>query len=333
MSSVDTATVELVEAASAGDQDAFRRLFDKHRRQIHVHCYRMLGSLHDAEDATQETFLRAWRRLDTFEGRSSFSSWLYRIATNACLDALERQAKRVLPHDVTPPDDPAADVRPPTTEIPWLEPYPDVLLEDADPSAIVFARETMAVAFLAAIQHLSPRQRAVLILRDVLHWSASEVADLLETSVAAVNSALQRARDRLPAPPASRASDKEERRLVERYVRAWEQADVAGLVALLKEDAKMTMPPVPSWYAGRDAIGAFFQAQVFGPDAGETRIIPTRANRSRALAAYQWNPEEGLFRPLGLMTFAIADGLIEAIYGFADTALFRDFRLPESLAR
>jgi RNA polymerase sigma-70 factor (ECF subfamily) len=332
---------ELVGAASAGDQEAFRRLFDEHRRAIHVHCYRMLGSLHDAEDATQETFLRGWRRLGTFEGRSTLRSWLYGIATNACLDMLERRSKRVLPHDVTPAADPHADVQPPATEIPWLEPYPDVLLEDADPSVVVFARETIELAFLAAIQHLSPKQRAVLILRDVLHWSASEVAELLDTSAAAVNSALQRARAtlsrRAPAShldaAASRASDEDEQRLLQRYVRAWEHADVAALVALLKEDATMTMPPVPSWYAGREAIGAFFATHVFGPaGVGETRLVVTRANRAPALAVYHWNEEEDVFRPLGIKIFAIAEGAIATISGFSDTSLFPLFQLPPALS-
>jgi RNA polymerase sigma-70 factor (ECF subfamily) len=345
MSASDAATVELVGAASAGDAEAFRLLFDRHRRSIHVHCYRMLGSLHDAEDATQETFLHAWRRLDSFQGRSSFGSWLHRIATNLCLDALERQSRRVLPLDVTPAADPAGAPLPPATEIAWLEPYPDVLLEDADPSAIVFARETMELAFLAAIQHLAPRQRAVLILRDVLHWSASEVADWLETSVAAVNSALQRGRatlgERLPAShhdaPVSQASDEEERRLLERYVRAWDEADVAALVALVKEDATMTMPPSPSWYAGREAIRKFFQTSVFPADTkpvfGETRVIFTRANRSRALALYSWNDDDSVFSPLAIKTFAIADGAIQSIVGFTDPALFRDFQLPLAVER
>jgi RNA polymerase sigma-70 factor, ECF subfamily len=345
MAAVDTATAQLVTAASAGDEEAFRRLFDTHRRAIHVHCYRLLGSLHDAEDATQETFLRAWRSLDSFAGRSSFSTWLHRIATNTCLDTLARQSNRVLPRDVAVADDPRNAPRPAAPELPWLEPYPDAFLDEVDPAAAVFARETMELAFLAAIQHLAPRQRAVLILREVLHWSAAEVADLLGTSVPAVNSALQRGRaalaERLPPghrdATASHAADDEERRLVERYVRAWQDADVDALVALLKEDASMTMPPSPSWYSGREAIRTFFETSVFGsgprPLIGETRILMTRANRSHALALYFWAEEHERFLPLALKTFAIADGTIREIVGFTDPALFDAFRLPPVLER
>jgi RNA polymerase sigma-70 factor (ECF subfamily) len=341
----------LVSAARAGDQGAFRILFDRHRRAIHVHCYRLLGSLHDAEDLTQETFLRAWRRLSTFQGRASLRSWLYRIATNACLDALERQPKRVLPPAVVDADDPSRAPRGPVTEVAWLEPYPDVLLDERqetapDPGAALVARETMELAFLAAIQHLPARQRAVLILRDVVRLSAREVSELLDSTVPAVNGALKRARATLRSElpeshldlSSSRARDEEEQTLLFRYVRAWEEADIDSLLALLKEEATFSMPPSPSWYAGRDAIRVFLATSVFGPGGyhairGETKLLPTRANKQPAVAVYTWTTEDEAFRPQAIMVLSLTDGLIDAIVGFTDTSLFEAFELPPALGR
>jgi RNA polymerase sigma-70 factor (ECF subfamily) len=274
---------------------AFERLAEPFRREIKLHCYRMLGSLHDAEDLAQETYLRAWRNFDSFEG-GSFRAWLYRIATNACLDALasRKHAQRLLPDQRAP----ASTLMPdgtPATDVAWLEPYPDSNLEGIadeapNPEARYSSREAVQLAFVAAIQALPPRQRAALLLCDVLGWAAAEAATLLGGSTASINSALQRARDTLarrypdgrpPVPPRPSAAQQE---LLDRYLRAWERSDLEGFVALLKEDATYTMPPTPQWYAGRQAIFTFFE---WAWKAYEGfRLIPTGANRQPAFAAY-----------------------------------------------
>jgi RNA polymerase sigma-70 factor, ECF subfamily len=274
---------------------AFERLAEPFRREIKLHCYRMLGSLHDAEDLVQETYLRAWRSFDSFEG-GSFRAWLYRIATNACLNALasRKQAQRLLPDQRAP----ASTLMPdgtPATDVAWLEPYPDSNLEGIadeapNPEARYSSREAVQLAFVAAIQALPPRQRAALLLCDVLGWAAAEAATLLGGSTASINSALQRARDTLakrypdgrpPVPPRPSAAQQE---LLDRYLRAWERLDLEGFVALLKEDATYTMPPAPQWYAGRQAIFTFFE---WAWKAYEGfRLIPTRANHQPAFAAY-----------------------------------------------
>jgi RNA polymerase sigma-70 factor, ECF subfamily len=297
----------------------------------------MLGSLQDAEDLLQETLLRAWRALDGFEERSSFRGWLYRIATNACLDALKRRRRRLLPDALSPPDDPSAAVAP-TSDAPWLEPYPDVLLdahEAADPERRYEARETIELTFITAIQCLSPRQRAVLILRDALGFSARETAAMLETSPASVNSALHRARaavggrDGRSAADGERAIADREAALVASYVRAWEAADVDALVALLCEDARMTMPPTPSWYLGRDAIARFLAAFFAGDDGSDTHLVPTGANRQPAFAVFARRPGDA-YRPLALKVLTVERGAIAAITGFADPRLFPFFGLaPE----
>jgi RNA polymerase sigma-70 factor, ECF subfamily len=268
------ATLRLVEAARAGDDAAFRELVEQHRRAIHVHCYRMLGSVHEAEDVAQETFFRAWRFLDAYAARASFSAWLYGIATHACLDELRRPRPRRLPPDLFPPDDPKAEPASPRAEIAWLEPYPDALLDPAERAA---SRETLRLAFVAAIQNLPARQRAALLLRDVLGWSAQEVADLLGTSVASVNSALQRAR---VVVPAERPPEPVEEELAARYLAAWEAADVPALAKLLRDDVEMAMPPTPSWYRGRDAVAAFLAATL--ERFPGIRLVPTSANTQPA---------------------------------------------------
>jgi RNA polymerase sigma-70 factor (ECF subfamily) len=266
------AEARLLAAARGGDERAFARLSSPYRRELQVHCYRMLGSVDDAEDLVQETMLRAWRRLATFEGRTSLRRWLYTIATNACLNLLERQPRVVLF-----PSGDAAE-QPALARVSWLEPYPDTLLPDrgqADPQARLDLRESVALAFLAAIQHLPARQRAMLLLFDVLGWSVPEVAGLLDTSIAAVNSGLQRARAKLETQPAPRPTEEEERALVERFVEAWDRVDIEGIVELLREDAVMAMPPEPVWFDGRDAVGEF-------------------SRRSRPNAIYRGSPS---FRP------------------------------------
>jgi RNA polymerase sigma-70 factor (ECF subfamily) len=291
----------------------FAALVERYRPEIQVHCYRMLGSFEDSEDLVQETFARAWRSRASFTrgGPAAFRAWLYRIATNACLDLLRRRQRRVMPPDVVAPADPAKPI-PPPSDLPWLQPYPDRLLEPVappgdEPDAVVVARETIELAFLAAIQHLPPRQRAVLILRDVGGWSADDAASLLETSLDSVNSALQRARatlrDRLPErrtewARTSGPSD-EERELLRRYLDAHDRADAEALAELIREDARLTMPPIPTWFDGRDAIMAAAR-QGFDPDFGRVRALATAANRQPAAAHYHAPPGESVYKPLAL---------------------------------
>jgi RNA polymerase sigma-70 factor (ECF subfamily) len=334
---------DAVVAVEAGDEAAFTRAVEAHRRELQVHCYRMLGSFEDSEDLVQETFLRAWRKRKSFQGRSTFRAWLYRIATNACLDFLDSHPR----HPRNP--DPAQVPRPigsalPQAEIPWLQPYPDRLLDpvapvDAEPDSEVVARETIELAYLAAIQHLPPRQRAVLILRDVLGWPASETAALLESSVAAVNSALQRARatlkQHLPERRLewARTSDpsEEERAVLHRYMDATERADLNGLAALLREDARFTMPPEAAWYEGRDAIIAGWAPSLVGPNAlGDLKHLVTSANRQPAVAAYVRAGDGGDYVPLGLDVLRIEGGVVVEVTAFAPR-LFPAFGLPPTL--
>ncbi|MGH3036895.1 MAG: sigma-70 family RNA polymerase sigma factor [Gaiellaceae bacterium] len=333
-----TETGAVVAAAKAGDEAAFASLVERYRRELHLHCYRMTASFEDAEDLVQETFLRAWRNRASFEGRSTFRAWLYRIATNACLDALAQDARRA-------PSDPGAAL-PAPADLPWLQPYPDLLLDGAAPSegepdAAAVSKETIELAFLAAIQHLPPRQRAVLILRDVLGWSAKETASLLESSVAAVNSALQRARatlkERLPRRRLEWAAggdpSEEERALLQRYVEAHERADIAGLAALLRDDALLTMPPQPLWYRGRDAIATLLAESMepASPDyVGHFRLVPTRANRQPAAANYLRRPGDSEYRPLALDVLRVEEGEVVEIVAF-QADLFPAFGLPPTL--
>ncbi len=334
-------TVETyLQAARAGDREAFAQLAEPHRRELRVHCYRMLGSLQDAEDLVQETLLRAWQRLNTFEGRAPFRAWLYKIATNLCLDTLAVRARRgVTPK--YPAADPHAPLAPPPPEPDWLEPFPDELVadEDAGPEALYTAHESITLAFLTALQLLPPRQRAILILRDVLDWHAEETAELLDLTVSAVNSALYRARTTLaqhyrkegekwfqPAP-----SDETTRTLLDHYVRAWETADIDGLILLLKEDASFPMPPSPSWYRGRAAIRAFIQANILDGDArGRWRLMPTRANGSPAFAWYRQDPQ-GKYVAFAIQVLTIQDGLIADVTTFALSNLFPVFGLAPEL--
>ena len=319
----DPVEADLLAAARTGDEHAFAQLTVPYRRELQLHCYRMVGSLHDAEDLVQETMLRAWRRLGAFEGRTSLRRWLYRIATNACLNALEREPRVVLFPTGGDADPPAI------ARVDWLEPYPDSLLPDpvhTDPQARLDLRESIGLAFLAAIQHLPPRQRAMLLLFDVLGWSAPEIAELLETSTAAVNSGLQRARSTLERRPASRPTDEEERVLLERFVDAWDRVDIDGLVGLLKEDAVLAMPPEPVWFSGAEAVGEFFATVPGEGDLTRVKLVPARANLRPALAAYF----DG--RAFGIMVFEIEDGRIAEIVGFADAAgVYDRFGLPERL--
>jgi RNA polymerase sigma-70 factor (ECF subfamily) len=325
-------------------ESAFAARLERHRRELQVHCYRMLGSLEDSEDLVQETFLRAWRKRASFsaDGPSSFRAWLYRIATNACLDLLRSRPRRVVPQELAAAGDPAATPAPPA-DLPWLQPYPDRLLEsiasaEDEPGSAVVARETVELAFLAAIQHLPPRQRAVLILRDVLGWSAKDAASLLEASVVSVNSALQRARatlrNRLPERRTewarSTGPSDEERELLRRYVDAHERADVHALAELLREDATLTMPPLPTWYAGREAI-LIASARGFDPEFGQLRGVVTGANLQPAAAHYLCQPGDSEFKPLALDVLRIEGGRVAEISTFVYPELFPAFGLPPTL--
>ncbi|MEV4617698.1 RNA polymerase subunit sigma-70 [Asanoa sp. NPDC049573] len=333
--------------AGAGDQGAFAQLTEPHRRELNVHCYRMLGSIEDAEDAVQETFLRAWARLDSFAGRASFRAWLYGIATNACLDMLRRRRHpaRLWPTDVAGPAE-VGSVSAPTTEVAWLQPYPDRLLAvpapaEAEPEVAVAAKETIELAFLAAIQRLPARQRAVLILRDVLDWSAKDTATTLEMTTAAVNSALQRAHAGLAAhvPPdrdewlaqhrvTAAATDKA---LLHRLVEAWERTDTTALVTLLRDDARLVMPPRLTWFAGSAAIERFFRTHVFDARARGWRLVPTSANRQPAFALYQRAEDVAEFLPFGIGVLTIDRGAISELALFADPSLFDRFGMPKTL--
>jgi RNA polymerase sigma-70 factor, ECF subfamily len=315
------------------DRQEFGVVVERHRRELQVHCYRMLGSIEDSEDLVQETFLRAWRGREAYEGRATFRAWLYKIATNACLDVLKGRPRRVLPADVAPATDPTGEFAT-TSEHAWLEPFPDHLLAGG-PDEAVIERETIELAFLAAMQHLPPRQRAVLILRDVVGWSAHETAGVLDLSVAAVKSALQRARatmrERLPRRRAEWAGvpTRDERALLARWVAALEAADTGALARLLRADARVSFPPAPVWYDGREA---FLEASRRHAAVGEYLAIPTSANLQPALAMYLRRPGDSLFRALALEVLRVEDGQIAEITDFGDVSLFARFGLADSFS-
>lgn len=319
---IGTVEAALLAAVRAGDEDAFRSLAGPYVRELRVHCYRMLGSLHDAEDALQETLVRAWRHLGRFDGRS-LRAWLYRIATHVCLSAAVRRRTEDEPLRLTAIPDAFLD---------------ELASTEADPSAQYDLQESVQLAFLASIQLLPPRQRAVLLLRDVLAFSASEVADQLEVSVASVNSALQRARGSLDRERRKghmavgrRASSDVERSLLRRFMAAWEAVDIDGLVALLKEDAVLTMPPFPMRFVGRGPIGEFLARVPAGGALDRIRLVTIHANRQPAVAAYMLDAEEGTHRAYGLMVLAVDGEAIAEITGFSDPSLFSPFGLPMRL--
>jgi RNA polymerase sigma-70 factor (ECF subfamily) len=333
---------QLLDAACGGDEDAFRRLVEPHRAELHAHCYRMLGSVHDAEDALQDALLRAWRGLGGFEGRSSLRSWLYRIATNTCLDEIARRPKRVLPIDNGPAADPEDHSAAPVVESVWVEAYPDQRLEVEDASAAPEARyeqrEAVELAFIAALQHLPALQRAVLVLREVLGFSAREVAETLDTTVASVNSALQRARktveERLPARSQQATlrtlGDDAIRELVEGFVDAFERGDVDAILALVAEDATFAMPPYADWYRGREALGDSWLMP--GGPPPRLRYLPTRANGQPALGTYQRDPGAEAYLPIALEVLTLDGPRISEITAFRTPEVFRLFGLPEELA-
>jgi RNA polymerase sigma-70 factor, ECF subfamily len=332
-----TVSEQTLDRARAGDEAAFRELTDPHRRELHVHIYRMVGSTHDAEDLLQETLLAAWRGLDGFEGRASVRSWLYRIATNRSLDALRMSRRR--PEDLRMPPFPE-----PTrwTEPLSLQPYPDALLdgvpdEAPGPEARYETKESIALAFVVGLQHLPPQQRAVLVLRDVLGYRAGEVAGMLETSEASVNNLLRRARaafdSRLPAAGRERAplpDSKLERDIVDRFAETVENGDVDGMVALLTDDAWLTMPPLPHAYQGHEAIGAFLRGAE-ERRGGPLRVVPTRANGDPAFAGYVPEPDGDAAQAVALFVLTLEGDGISAITWFADSGVFPLFGLPPVL--
>jgi RNA polymerase sigma-70 factor (ECF subfamily) len=334
--------------AARGNPQHFEELTEPYRRELQVHCYRILGSLQEAEDMVQETMLKAWKRLETFEGRSSLRAWLYKIATNTCLDFIDqKRTRRLLPLEVFPAADPNAQILPPVPEVTWLEPYPDEWLDDRsalDPEARYTNRESISLAFLTALQVLPPRQRAVLILCDVLDFAAREAAEVLEMSVSAISSILHRARKTLSQRYQGKAgdisagpTDERSQWLLNHFVEAWESADVNGLVALLKEDAVLAMPPSPSWYKGRANIGVFVAATVFadsgmfhGKASGRWRLLGSRANGAPAFAIYERTDADG-YQSFGMHVLEHDSEGFSQIISFIDPSLPTRFGLPASL--
>jgi RNA polymerase sigma-70 factor (ECF subfamily) len=320
---------------------AFEDFVGPYRTELQAHCYRMLGSVHDADDAMQDAMLRAWRGLESFEGRSSERTWLYRIATNACLDLIRRRPTRVLAIDSGPASDPHDGPGPPLTETAWIEPYPDAGLEYEQ-------RESVELAFIAALQHLPPLQRAALIMQEVLGFSAKEAADALDTSTAAVNSALQRARKAVEDKQPERSQqetlaalgDAELKELVETYADAWERGDVDTIVAKLTDDATIAMPPMATWFRGRDAVAVFLRDWAFAhpwqadegvfrgeADERSVRLVPTHANGQLAFASYRWDPEQGTHVPMALQVLTLRGNHIADITGFVMPSVFPHFGL------
>ncbi len=321
---------------STTDLDRVEDRLEQHRVELTGYCYRMLGSSFEAEDAVQETMVRAWRNIDRFEGRAALRSWLYRIATNVCYDALNGRQRRARPMDLGPASPAEGPVGGTLPEATWIEPIPDgrVLPEDGDPAELAAARETVRLAFVNALQHLPASQRAVLILREVLRWQASEVAELLDTSVASVNSSLQRARaalassDLSPEDTVARVEEGQ-RDLLDRYVTAFESYDIESLVSLLKEDATLSMPPYPLWLRGRTEVGKWFVGHGIGCKG--SRLLPITANGCQGFGQYRPSAGGG-HEPWALQVLEFSDGRIAALNSFLDTArLFPMFGLPERL--
>lgn len=331
------------------DPNEFGNRVEPYRRELFLHCYRLLGSLHDAEDLVQETMVRAWQHFATFQRRASLRAWLYTIATNVCLDALKQQTRRLLPPIAYPAGDPLSPIAPPLIEPIWLEPFPDSWLSEAteDPAVRYTRRESVSLAFLTVLQLLPPRQRAIVLLSDVLDWHASEIADLLSISVSAVNSALHRARvtlakqyqtdDRARTERVSQA-DAATQALLGRYLHAWETQDVTELVTLLREDATVAMPPSPSWFRGRDAIQAALATQVFAPRSPiQWHFAPTRANGCPAFAAYRSVEPGSGYQAFGIHVLTLDAGasgvLIASVTAFLNPTLLTFFDLPPVVHR
>jgi RNA polymerase sigma-70 factor (ECF subfamily) len=331
---------------ASSDPAEFGSLVEPYRRELHLHCYRLLGSLHEAEDLVQETLLRAWQHRDAFRGESSLRTWLYQIATNACLDVLKKRSPRTLPAALAPEASPLLPLAPAWAESTWLEPFPNSWLAEAteDPAARYLRRESISLAFLTALQLLPPRQRAILLLSDVLDWRASEVAHLLSISISAVKSALHRARVTLSKQDSADEQKREARvsadaatqALLARYLQAWETEDIDGLVALMKEDATFSMPPSPSWYRGQEALRVVLITQAFAPMAqNHWRFVPTEANGCPAFAVYRAVGAGGPFRAFGIQIVTLtasASGLrIADVTTFLDPWFVTSFGFPPEL--
>jgi len=324
-------------ASAISTDEEFLRQADPFRRELLAHCYRMLGSVHDAEDLVQETYLRAWRAYDRFEGRSSLRTWLYRIATSACLTALQSRNRRPLPTGLGGPSSDPGDDLVEQGEVPWLEPVPDAMVtaDHADPAAIVTSRQSVRLALVAALQHLPPRQRAVLVLRDVLKWRAAEVAELLETTTTAVNSILQRARTQLSqvAPAEDEVVEPnapDQRELLDRYAAAFEAKDIDAIVKLFAADAVWEMPPFTGWYQGPDNIGRLVDERCPG-GAGGMRMVPTEANGGQPAFGLYLRGDDGAFHPFHLQVLTVSGAAVSHVAAFFDTRLFATFGLPASL--
>ena len=324
-----------LESARMGDQQAFEQLVEPYRRELFVHCYRILGSFEDAEDMLQETLLRAWKRLDSFEGRSSLRAWLYKIATHASLDVLDSRRVRGLPKELYPRGDPSQPLPQPLQTVTWVEPLPDEWIDDQPemyPEARYEVRESITLAFVAALQKLPGRQRATLLLCDVMGWSASEAAEILEMTTVAVNSALQRARESLKQTerkPSPARLNEQLSALLARYVAAWESADSAALIAVLREDVALTMPPFPVWFEGRSDIKTFLDGFLFrSMDPFKVRLATLHANGGPAFAVYQMD-KEGIYRAAAIHILTLEAGQIAEIHDFLtfDGQLFDRFHL------
>ena len=336
VSAHEVSPVELARARE-GDDAAFARIVEPYRRELQAHCYRMLGSVHDAEDALQDALVRAWRNLGGFEGRSSVRAWLYKISTNVCLTAIERRGRRALPFDFGP-SGVGSPLDAPATEIEWLEPYPDALVDDgrSAPQARYEQRESVELAFVAALQHLPGNQRAALVLFEVLGYSAREIADALETSTASVNSALQRARKIIETQVPQQSQQQTLRalgdakltELVGQYADALERRDTAAILALLTEDATWCMPPLTSWFRGPEQISGFLAN---GPHSVTWAHVPTRANGQLAVGCYVLSEETGRYEGHVLDVLTLDGERIAAVTAFIDPSLFAVFGLPESL--
>jgi RNA polymerase sigma-70 factor (ECF subfamily) len=311
----------------------FPRATDPYRRELLAHCYRMTGSVHDAEDLVQETYLRAWRAYHRFEGRSSVRTWLYRIATNVCLTALEGRDRRPMPAGLGAPSSEGTSPVEENGEIPWLEPVPDALLEGGDPARVVTDRDTIRLAFVAALQHLPARQRAVLILRDVLRWRAAEVAEALESTTASVNSALQRAHATLEKANLTEDTvsepTPEQKEMLDRYVTAFWEKDIDAIVSMLTRDAVWEMPPYTGWYQGAENIGTLIGTQCPG-GAHDMRMVPTRANGQPAFGLYM-RGDDGRFHPFHLQVLTIGPDGVQHVGAFFGAEVFTTFGLPEAL--
>jgi len=334
--------VKFLAAARDGDKDAFSLLTEPHRLELMTHCYRMLGSLEDAEDQVQETFLRAWRRLETYQERASLRAWLYKIATNACLDALQRSPKRILPLDLPGPYDPTAALPAPVLEPVWIEPYPDewIAPAHANPEARYDSYESVSLAFLAALQVLPPRQRIVLILADVMDWPMAEIADTLETTISSATSLLHRARVTMKQRRIPEGKDLARMKmpsaqtleLLDRYARAWESADIQGIISLLADTATFPMPPLPFWVQGKQAISRLLSGNILAGDGrGRWKLIPVQANGQPGFAFYRIDETMQSYSPFAMQILTITDGLVSDVTTFGMPALFGYFRLPQKL--